>query len=236
MTRTYSALVNSDIKVLLDRLIDRATVPGLYQETMTKLGMSFGDILLNKIDDNSASVYLASTVEDADFLAKGILDRLEAQLKSIAFACFWNQRFSPFGVIDLQIAPILKKYQEPTTPKINYLIVVKSIISGACVVKTNLIELIQSIEPELIFIVAPVTHAQSEEKLKQEFDREIYDKFRFLYFAQDDECAPNGEITPGIGGMIYDRLGFQDQETKNRYIPKVVKSRRAKLVQLGVSS
>lgn len=230
MTRTYSALVNPDIKVLLDRLIDQATVPELYQETMTKLGMNFGDVLLSKIANDSASVYLASTVEDADFLAKGILDRLETRLKSMAFACFWNQRLSPFGVADLQIAPILRKYQEPSAPKINYLIVAKSIISGACVVKTNLIELIQDIEPEVIFVVAPVIHNQSEEKLKQEFDSKIYNKFQFLYFAQDDERSSDGEIIPGIGGMVYDRLGFNDQDTKNRYTPQIVKSRRAKLV------
>ncbi len=44
----------------------------------------------------SCTYNLACTVEDADFLAKGILDCLENQLESVAFACFWNQRFSPF--------------------------------------------------------------------------------------------------------------------------------------------
>jgi hypothetical protein len=169
-------------------------------------------------------------VEDAVFLAKGILERLETRLKSVTFACFWNQRLSPFDVEDLQTAPILRKYQEPTAAKINSLIVVKSIISGACVVRTNLVELIQTIEPETIFVVAPVIHTQSEEKLKQEFDSKIYEKFQFLYFAQDGEQAPDGEIIPSIGGMVYDRLGFQDQDEKNRYTPKIVKSRRNKLI------
>lgn len=232
MKRTYSALVNPNITALLNTLADKATAPDLYQATMTQLGSHFGNVLLNYIDNPTASVYLASTVEDADYLTKGILDRLETQLKSIAFACFWNQRLSPFDIEDLQIAPILRKYQEPTNQPVNYLVVVKSIISGACVVKTNLIELIQKIEPNKIFIVAPVIHSQSETKLKQEFDAKIYDKFQFLYFAQDDERAPNGEIIPGIGGMVYDRLGFKDQDNKNRYIPQLVKSRRSKLVSV----
>jgi hypothetical protein len=231
MTRIYSAFANPNIRSLLNQLIDRSTVPALYQQTMIQLGVNLGDIILDQMDD-SASVYLASTVEDADFLSRGILERLEAKLESIAFACFWNQRFSPFEVEDLQIAPILRKYQEPSDKKVNYLVVVKSIISSACVVKTNLIDLIQRVEPDKIFIVAPVIHSQSEEKLKQEFNFEIYNKFQFIYFAEDDEYSSEGEIIPGIGGMVYERLGFQDQDEKNRYTPRIVKSRRAKLVTI----
>lgn len=229
MTRTYSALVNPNITVLLNTLVDKSTPPETYRATMTKLGAHFGDVLLKEINDPAASVYLASTVEDADFLAKGILDQLETQLSSIAFACFWNQRMSPFDIKDLQIAPILKKYQESSSQTVNYLIVVKSIISGACVVKTNLTELIQKINPDKIFIVAPVIHTQSETKLQQEFPSTTYNKFQFVYFAKDEERTSDGEMIPGIGGMVYNRLGFKDQDDKNRYIPQIIKSRRAKL-------
>ncbi|BAZ14340.1 hypothetical protein NIES4071_61830 [Calothrix sp. NIES-4071] len=110
---------------------------------MTQLGNSLGEYILDQIDSQESDVYLASTVEDADFLAKGILTSLENRLSQVAFACFWNQRFSPFEIEDLKVAPIFKKYQEPTKGKVKYLIVVKSIISGACVVRTNLVNLIQ---------------------------------------------------------------------------------------------
>jgi hypothetical protein len=229
MIRLYSAPINRDIRNLLDRLIDKSTAPALYQQTMMQLGVSLGNVILERIDGDSASVYLASTVEDADFLCKGILERLETKLKSVALACFWNQRFSPFEVEDLQIAPILRKYQEPSQAKVDYLIVVKSIISGACVVRTNLIELIQTIDPEKILIVAPVIHNQSEEKLKRDFEPSISKKFQFIYFAQDDERTVDGEVVPGIGGMVYSRLGFTDQEAKNQYTPQLIKDRRTKL-------
>jgi hypothetical protein len=173
---------------------------------------------------------LASTVEDADYLAKGVLSRLETHYHDISFACFWNQRFSPFDIPDLQVAPILKKYQEPTQAKINYLIIVKSIISGACVVKTNLTNLIQKIEPEQIFVVAPVIYQGAEEKLKAEFEEDIYQKFQFFYFARDDERKTSGEVIPGIGGMVYERLGFNGQTDKNKYIPEIVKTRRQKML------
>lgn len=232
MTRIYSELANESIQVLLDTLADKNSAPNLYRDTMTKLGMALGDAILSQISNEQCNVYLACTVEDADFLARGMLIRLEEQLKSVAFACFWNQRFSPFEVEDIQIAPILRKYQEPVSQSVNYLIVVKSIISGACVVRTNLVHLIQKIEPEKIFIVDPVMYVKVEEKLKNSLKKEIYEKFQFFYFAKDDRRTHEGEVIPGIGGNVYHRLGFDGQDAKNKYIPEIVKDRRSKLTKV----
>ena len=231
MTRIYSDRANKNIRILLNTLADKNTNPSLYKKTMYKIGNNFGESILSEIDNQYCSLYLACTVEDADFLAKGILDRLENQIESVSFACFWNQRFSPFKIEDLKVAPIIKKYQEPSEKKVNYLVVVKSIISGACVVKTNLVNLIQKIEPEKIFIVAPVMYHTAEEKLKSEFESEIYDKFQFFYFAKDNKRTLQGEVIPGIGGIVYDRLGFNGQDGKNRYTPEIVKSRRSKFIK-----
>ncbi|NMG10700.1 hypothetical protein [Brasilonema sp. UFV-L1] len=236
MTRTYSNLCNEDVKVWLETLADKSVNSEKYKEIMTKIGMSLGDCVLAQIDDYLSDVYLACTVEDADFLAKGMLIRLEKQIQKVAFACFWNQRFSPFEIEDLKVAPILKKYQEPSNNQVKYLIVVKSIISGACVVRTNLINLIQKIEPEKIFIVAPVIYHNAEQKLKNEFEEPIYDKFQFFYFAKDDKRTSEGEVIPGIGGNVYLRLGFEGQNNKNEYIPTIVKLRRSKFIHRSKSS
>ena len=233
MTRTYSKDAISQlgqIQTLLDRLVDKATLPPAYQETMFRLGLALGESILAQIDDQSASACLACTVEDADFLAKGILSQLEAQLAKVAFTCLWNQRFSPFDIPDLTVAPIIREYQEPIGQPVKYLIVAKSIISSGCVVRTNLIHLIEKIEPEIIFIVAPVIHNQSAQKLRDEFEPAIYSKFRFVYFAQDSDRTPTGEVIPGIGGYVYERLGFQEPDSQMRYVPEIVKTRRSKFI------
>ncbi|PMB53990.1 hypothetical protein CEN39_01325 [Fischerella thermalis CCMEE 5201] len=230
MTRVYSDLCSKDTQCWLETLANKSITPEKYRETMTKIGMSLGDCILAKIGNEKSDIYLACTVEDADFLAKGMLTSLESHFSNIAFACFWNQRFSPFGIEDLKVSPILRKYQEPSSRNIQYLIVIKSIISGACVVRTNLVNLIQRIEPEKIFIVAPVIYKNAEQKLINEFEKNIYDKFQFFYFAKDDELTPEGEVIPGIGGNVYLRLGFEGQDNKNEYIPEIVKLRRSQLI------
>lgn len=232
MTRYFSDFADEDemIKNHLNILADKKNSPELYCQTMTQIGEKLGEKISNMIDDKQSNLYLACTVEDADFLAQGILSYLEGNFTSIGFACFWNKRFSPFDIPDLKVAPILRKYQENLLGNIDYLIIIKSIISGACVVKTNLVNLIQNINPNKIFIVAPVMYHTAEEKLRNEFEQEIYRKFEFIYFAQDDERTSEGEVIPGIGGSVYERLGFNGQDDKNRYVPKIVRSRRSRLV------
>ncbi|MUG94369.1 hypothetical protein F7734_19105 [Scytonema sp. UIC 10036] len=230
MTRLYSDLCHADTRYWLEVLADKSIEPRKYKEAMTEVGRRLGDSILSKIDDVQGDVYLACTVEDADFLAKGMLSSLEKHLSKISFACFWNERFSPFEIEDLKVAPILKKYQEPTSKNIKYLIVLKSIISGACVVRTNLVNLIQKIEPEQIFIAAPIIYKHAEQKLKDEFEKKIYDKFQLFYFAKDDERTCEGEVIPGIGGNIYLRLCFEGQSHKNEYIPEIVIARRSQFI------
>jgi len=53
-----------------------------------------------------------------------------------------------------------------------------------------------------------------------------YRQFEFFYFAVDDERTGQGEVLPGVGGIIYDRLGFDGQDGKNSYTPEIVKQRR----------
>jgi hypothetical protein len=230
MTREYSSSVNIHVRRSLDVLADRSTAAQDYQAAMLVLGQELGNNIVGKIHSPDAKIYLACTAEDADFLAVGIVGSLEAQGFSPKLACFWNQRTTPFGVSDIQVAPIIKKYREPFDSQTDILIVVKSIISGACVVKTNLRNLIQDITPQSIIIAAPVIYAGAEERLKNEFDRSVYEKFDFLYFAKDDERRDDGEVVPGVGGMVYDRLGFDGQDDKNRYMPKIVEERMGKLM------
>jgi hypothetical protein len=230
MTRKYSPSVSTNVKRSLDALADRQTTVTDYQAAMLVLGQELGASILQRVHSPDAKIYLACTAEDADFLATGILESLEAKGFNPKLACFWNQRTTPFELPDIQVAPIIKKYREPFEVHTDVLIIVKSIVSGACVVKTNLRNLIQDITPESIVIAAPVIFAGAEERLSNEFDRSVYEKFDFLYFAQDDQRTDDGEVVPGVGGMVYNRLGFDGQDDKNRYMPKIVAERMDKLM------
>jgi hypothetical protein len=229
MTRQYSALANDDIKRLLDMVANQDTSHQGYQSAMTQLGRHLGLAMLSQLESHQR-VYLVATVEDADFLALGVLQQLEQSLTSVGFACFWNDRQSLFNLPLLAVSPILKQYQEPAD-QIDTLIMVKSIISGGCVVRTNLQNLIQKMQPQQFLIAAPVMYYQAEEALRSAFMPAIADKFQFFYFAKDDERTDAGEVIPGIGGMVYDRLGFDGQSDKNRYVPAIVKQRRHDFIE-----
>jgi hypothetical protein len=226
MNRQFSNYASAAGKANLAKLVEPSTDVVAYSYALYQLGTELGEVLAQKILDKDKNICVACTVEDADFLAKGIIDSLTGSFAHISLACFWNNRQQA-----LSIAPILRKYREPDVSNANVLIVIKSVISGACVVKTNLTNLIQDINPESIFVVAPVIHTQAPEKLNKEFPSEIAAKFSYLYFAQDFEKQENGNLVPGIGGEIYQRLGFKNQEDKNSFTPQIVKNRRQLLMQ-----
>jgi hypothetical protein len=85
--------------------------------------------------------------------------------------------------------------------------------------------LINQINPDKIFIVAPVMFKSAENSLNKEFESSISKKFEYIYFAIDDEISDEDEVIPGIGD-IYQRLGLGDTQIKNKYIPVLVKDRR----------
>ena len=102
---------------------------------------------------------LACASEDADWLARGVLESLSQ--KEVSLAVFWNERITLNASTGLEYSPIIKSYIEPID-KCRTLVVVKSIISTSCVVRTQLTRLINDIYPQEIYIVAPVMYKDAQ--------------------------------------------------------------------------
>jgi len=222
--RKFTTYANKDIQIkkYLNILADRKSSIKDYSNAFYELGAKLS-IQIKKSTAKSKNVVLACSTEDADWLARGIFDNLIKYDPKLVV--FWNLRVNPFGNKDLPIAPIIKTYSEVDN-SCDVLIVCKSIIYTSCVVRTNLTNLIEKINPKTILIVAPVIFDQAEETLNKEFSNSISSKFKYIYFAKDFIVNNNGEVEPGIGGEIYKRLGLGDSEIKDSYVPKLVKERR----------
>jgi uracil phosphoribosyltransferase len=219
--RKFDRSVTDDVKDLLTTLVDKSTDSALYKETMFKIGHFMGKEL-SKTLDSSKSYCVASTVEDADFLSKGIIEGLKGVVKSVYLVCFWNDRMSVNGQ---SVAPIYNRYLDEGFENSESLIVVKSIISGSCVVKTNITAIIDSMKLSNIFVLAPVMHKDSQIKLEMEFPLQVSALFNYFSLAIDDYKDDSGEVLPGIGGSVYERLGFSGQAEKNTYMPQIIQER-----------
>lgn len=219
--RKFDKSVTNDVKALLATLTDRTIESDVYRETMFEIGKFMGKELSKKLDSNK-SYCIASTVEDADFLSKGIIESIKEKVHSVYLVCFWNDRIKVNGA---SVAPIFNKFQDKGYETADSLIVVKSIMSGSCVVKTNITALIENMRPKNIFVLAPVMHKDSTLKLEREFPAQISALFNYFSLAIDENINNNGEVLPGIGGSVYERLGFGGQTEKNQYIPNIVQER-----------
>ncbi|WP_198527765.1 hypothetical protein [Aeromonas dhakensis] len=216
--RTYSGFANDKAKADLEKLLEFTSDPVAYKQTMTGLGKALG-VALNERMKTKDMCLVVSTAEDADFLSKGVIDALSCHGKTILAAVFWNNHYHLNGG---SVAPIFHQYIQPGYETAETLVVVKSVISGSCVVRTNILALIDSIKVNKIYIASPVMHTDAKEALCSEFPHEISSKFEFIYFAEDEKKLEDGEVVPGIGGQIYSLLAMKDQPVKTGYMPELV--------------
>ena len=226
--RKYANLQYGDelkIRRALDALADKETGVLAYREAFYALGVELGKVLAQMFEDiASKNIMMVCASEDADWLATGLeIGFGKGELKK---SVYWSSREIVYESMDgekIEIAPIEKAYEEPID-RCQLLVIVKSIISTSCVVKTQLTRLIEKIHPEQIAIMAPVMYIDGEKNLQKEFPEEVNKKFVFLTFAIDDE-RKGSEVLPGIGGSVYSRLGLGGMTKKNTYIPKMVMER-----------
>lgn len=231
MSRALTAHATVEAERFLSVLTDEDAPPVQYREAMTMLGRILAKQMLNSVPSLVADpVCLVCTAEDADFLARGILEGLETggvDRSRLKLVCYWNERVRSFDQQSerlFDVAPITKAYREEVDVRQSTVIVVKSIISGACVVKTNLTALLDRVVPERVLVAAPVMLEGAEQRLASEFPKGTADRFAYFTFAVDDQKSDDGEVViPGIGGSVYKRLGFDD---KTKYMPKIVLERR----------
>jgi Zn-dependent peptidase ImmA (M78 family) len=231
MTTVNCTYLDQSVKELLERLNDPANNSLSDDRAMYQLGRKLGENILSLINskfigNGYKKVYIATTVEDADYLAKGILEVIDAKISNLGFACFWNHRFAPSGIKELMVAPIVEEYMEPICDHIDYLIVATSVVSDDCVLRTNLTHLVEKINPLHIIIASPVITKGAKESVNSQFEVEISNKFEFLYFAEDSEDGEHGNSVSGIIAKFEQSLESIDQDEKNKFTPQIVKMRR----------
>jgi hypothetical protein len=226
--RTFTPLASPHIEQLINTFINEVgePKPEEFKQAMHDMGYELGRIFSEQLDSSNKEVCVACTVEDADYLAKGFIEFIEQNRpdKALRLACFWNRKsIDPYGFTDLDIAPIIKSYKEPTD-KDCVLVVVKAIISGGCVVATNITNLIENLEPTQIFIAAPLMLTTSPKNLESHFSPDITRKFTYLAFAEDTLRQEEGK-----GPSVYQRYGWRDEHDKNKALPNLVSVRRRAL-------
>lgn len=227
MNRVYASHIDTNIRDSLGLLADRKTSVEQYKNAFINLGHRLAQRFLKEhpslVDHD---ITIAVTAEDADFLAKGFIEEFEKSSGRKAYlACFWNDHTQE-ELTGRSIAPPINEYLQPGYEVSTQLVVIKSIISGSCVVRSNILALYDRMQNmSNVHVAAPVMFKEAESTLKNEFPEEFADKFDFTWFAKDSERKQDGEVIPGIGGQIYDRLGLEAKPHEFNYMPEFVLSR-----------
>ena len=211
---------NKEAKDALDVLIKNDVKVEEYRNAFRTLGLQLGDNL-KKLISRGERILVACASEDADWLAKGVLEKLPVD---VGLAVFWSDRIKVCDNPKIEISPIIKSYID-INGDYDTVVIVKSIISTSCVVKSQINNLLGNVSPSKIYVLAPVMYKDAEKSLRTEFAPTISEKFVFMSLAIDDERDKSGVVIPGVGGWVYPKLGLGDLHSKNEYMPEIVTER-----------
>jgi hypothetical protein len=215
--RAFTEAATSALKRELARLVQEKVSPTEYRAALLSLGRGLGMTLKTRIGPGPTAI--VTTPEDADFLTRGTIEGLA--LPKTYLACYWTTRVEDSATVHQQ-------YVDPAMPRsIETVIIVKSIISSGCIVRTNLAEFLTQRRPKAIFIVAPVMLRGADEQLRTQFSKSIANRFTFVTCAIDSR-KQGQVVVPGVGGMVEKRLGL-----RGRIAPHLIGEWREKNSQVS---
>jgi hypothetical protein len=226
MTRHIEDWVPSKGRALLAELLQAVGQPPKYRTTMVELGRTLADRVLESLEPK-ARIAVVCTAEDADFLTRGFLEVATQRLGGpgrVALVCFWNDRQRLQGGFD--IAPILRRYVEPLDAPLDALVVLKSIVSDGCTVKTNMQEVLATVRPARVIVASPVILKGAADRVREDLGETTAKEIEFVVLAEDDAKTAEGWVDPGVGGEVYRLLGLGSKADANRYRPELLDKRR----------
>lgn len=227
MSRTYCDNITDVARHALQQLIKDNVSVAEYQKAMYELGAQLGQLFCQKHQGIKKPVLVVSTAEDTDYLVAGFIQVLTANNIKTKIAVFWNHHYSLPD--KSSVAPIVNQFLEDDYQTCGHIAMMKSIISGSCVIHTNLAALINEIvlvNIADIAVLAPVMYEQAPHNLNNVFTQKIAEKFSFYSLAIDSQRDDNGIVYPGIGGEVYGKLGLADQPAlMGTFIPNLVRQK-----------
>lgn len=179
-----------------------------FQKEMYDCGQALAAEVLVRIGKTPGQICVMTPAEDADGIAKGVVDHLQSFGIEVRLLCLWNHPVKVFEE-GIQVAPILRTYSAPGFDESEHLIAAQCVVGDPTVLKTNLTAHMQKIDPQQVHVLAPTMSAEVKNRLRSEFPASLYERFQFHAFAYDKELDEvTGELKPGIGGAVTERLGL----------------------------
>lgn len=192
---------------------------------MQRLGDCLAHRISESVDFKGKIVLVVAGVEDVDSLGSGFIEVLTRAGADVRLTCLWMDRKTLNVPGREEVANIIQEYMDPIPPHVDHFVVLKSIVSSSCTIRTSLLRMLDETEAEHIHVASPVMLKGARRRLEAEFPASVGDKFEYWILAVDAQADENGNVIPGIGGSVYQRMGFTSQQDKNFYMPALVADR-----------
>lgn len=191
---------------------------------MHKAGFAYGDTV--GLDLADAQVCVVCSAQDADHLARGVIESLVAQGhgEKVRLLCTWSESVQAAG---FNLHCIVKQYFEPLGPAPTVFLVLSGFWREGSAVLSNLFRALSYTTPQRIVLAGPVMDAQAVSNMLEEMPLALRSSVQRLY------CVLNENMTQAerermleVETSLYASMGFTPLNAANKYIPALVKERR----------
>ncbi|TGQ72894.1 MULTISPECIES: hypothetical protein [unclassified Mesorhizobium] len=223
--RRYLGVATNDVIEPLAALMEASTPPAAYRDALQHLGDCLANRMSQSVDLKGKVVLVVAGVEDVDSLGSGFIEVMAKAGADVRLTCLWMDRKTLKVPYREEVANIIQEYMDPIPPHVDHFVVLKSIVSSSCTIRTSLLRMLDETDPGRIHVASPVMLKGARKRLEAEFPASVGDKFEYWILAVDAQADENGNVIPGIGGSVYQRMGFDSQDDKNFYMPALVADR-----------
>lgn len=200
------------------------------QAVMHNAGFSFGNMLdLDKSDN--AQVCVVCSAQDADYLARGVIDSLveQGRAERVRLLCTWSE---PVQAAGLQLNCIIKQYCEPLEPAPTIFVVLSGVWREGSVGLTNLFRALSYTAPQRVVVAGLAVDGHAFASMLDELPPAVRGKVERLCSQLYPSMTPvEREHLLHAEKSLYASMGFAQPQDAKMCIPALVKERRQRFRQ-----
>lgn len=206
----------------LDMLLDKAAASRGYRTAMYALGKALGLVFCKYQTVADRSVYIGTPAEDADYLARGMIDTLVDAGAEVRFACYWTAPRKD-GPLAFTKAPLItREYKDPFPEYIDHLIAIRSSIARAYTAKFSLDYFADDANYCRSHIIAPVMWSSAWHDITENSNLDKQAPMVWTFALDEDE---GDDLNAGVGGDVYRRLELGPDDMRHALLPTIVHER-----------
>lgn len=189
--------------------------------------------MLDVDKSDNAQVCVVCSAQDADYLARGVIDSLveQGRAERVRLLCTWSE---PVQAAGLQLNCIVKQYCEPLDPAPTVFVVLSGVWREGSAGLTNLFRALSYMAPLRVIVAGLAVDGHAFARMLDELPPSVRGKVeRLCSQLYPNMTSAEREHLLHAEQSLYASMGFVHPQDAKTHVPALVKERRQRFRQMA---